>query len=156
MPAREGPATPSGPPTHRARWSGTGGDPSSTHFRTKDPTLQPELPGDGLSWLIRLDRRGDPGYDGGMREIEMSSTRQVLEGTWEEIARYGETLAAGQRVRLIVLTPEENGEASPSTAGKGPGAMITLGMFPQLQALTEDDFRAAEFHGDPDDGLDWS
>jgi hypothetical protein len=91
-----------------------------------------------------------------MRENEMSSTRQVLEGTWEEIARYAQTLPAGQRFRLIMLPPEENGGTSPSIGGERPGAMITLGMFPQLQALTDDDFQAAEFHGDPDDGLDWS
>jgi hypothetical protein len=33
--------------------------------------------------------------------------------------------------------------------------MITKGMFPQLRDLTLEDFKAAEFHGDPDDGPDW-
>lgn len=35
------------------------------------------------------------------------------------------------------------------------GQIIKFGMFPELNALTEKDFAAAEFHGDPDDGLDW-
>lgn len=39
---------------------------------------------------------------------------------------------------------------------KPKGQMIRRGMFPELLALTDEDFKAAEFHGDPDDGLDWS
>ncbi len=31
-----------------------------------------------------------------------------------------------------------------------------FGMIPTLGDLTEEDFKSAEFHGDPDDGLDWS
>ena len=79
----------------------------------------------------------------------------VMEGTWEEITHYARNLAADQKVRLIVLTEQANSE-DPAGAGSRGGAMISRGMFPQLQALTDADFRAAEFHGDPDDGLDWS
>jgi hypothetical protein len=42
-----------------------------------------------------------------MREAEMSSTRQILEGTWEEIAQHAERFA-GKRLRVEVL---ENGQA---------------------------------------------
>ncbi len=38
---------------------------------------------------------------------------------------------------------------------KPEGRMIRFGMFPELLALTDEDFKTAEFHGDPDDGLDW-
>lgn len=77
---------------------------------------------------------------------------QVLEGTWEEILRQADRLA-GKRVRLTIL--EER--PLPDSTQAGPsGGRIYFGMFPQLGDLTEEDFRAAEFHGDPDDGLDWT
>ena len=53
---------------------------------------------------------------------------------------------------LVTFLPSGNGASTP----KPPGQMMTLGMFPQLRELTDEDFKAAEFHGDPDDGLDWS
>jgi hypothetical protein len=34
--------------------------------------------------------------------------------------------------------------------------MITLGMFKDDRQSTEEDFAIAEFHGDVEDGLDWS
>jgi hypothetical protein len=34
--------------------------------------------------------------------------------------------------------------------------MITLGMFKGDRQSTEEDFAIAEFHGDAEDGLDWS
>lgn len=37
-----------------------------------------------------------------------------------------------------------------------PAKMITLGMFRGDQQSTEADFAIAEFHGDAEDGLDWS
>ena len=55
---------------------------------------------------------------------------------------------------LVTFLPESNGSA-PKAAPR-QGQMIYKGMFPQLLDLTEEDFKAAEFHGDPDDGLDWS
>jgi hypothetical protein len=65
-----------------------------------------------LSWLTHLDCRVDPGYDGEMSETEMSSSRQILEGTWEEIAQQADRLA-GKRVRVEVL---ENGQADAGSA----------------------------------------
>lgn len=49
-----------------------------------------------------------------------------------------------------------NGSKAPQEEPVKQGQMIRKGMFPQLLALTDEDFKAAEFHGDPDDGLDWS
>jgi hypothetical protein len=46
----------------------------------------------------------------------MSTTRQVIEGTWEEIAQYAESLA-GQRLRVEVLEPEA---AAPPVNGPRP------------------------------------
>ena len=80
---------------------------------------------------------------------------RVMEGTWEEISRCSAELA-GQRVRLIVLTPERIGEATAGGDDGPAGAMISRGMFPQLRGLTDADLAAAEFRGDADDGLDWS
>jgi hypothetical protein len=79
----------------------------------------------------------------------MAQQQQVLEGTWEEIQRHAAELKLnGRHVKLIVS--DELVEKKPQ------GQMMTFGMFPQLQTLTDEDFKAAEFHGDPDDGLDWS
>jgi hypothetical protein len=33
---------------------------------------------------------------------------------------------------------------------KPPGRMMTLGMFPELKGITEEDFKAAEWHGEPE------
>ena len=43
-------------------------------------------------------------------------------------------------------------------ADKAPetGQMIYKGMFQTDHDITDEDFKIAEFHGDPDDGLDWS
>ena len=71
--------------------------------------------------------------------------RSTIEGTWDEIARLGETFA-GRRFRITVL-PEDAAEAS---------TQIIAGMFPEFKLLTDDDLKITEFHGDPDDGLDWS
>ncbi len=55
---------------------------------------------------------------------------------------------------LVTFLPESNG-SSPKAAPK-QGQMIYKGMFKTDRDLTEEDFKIAEFHGDPDDGLDWS
>lgn len=83
----------------------------------------------------------------------MSLTNQTLEGTWEEIARHGERLA-GQRVRLIILggDPAGGDQTGPSPA---EGSPIYFGMFPGSIETSDEEFRSAEFHGDPEDGLDW-
>ncbi|MEN9220965.1 MAG: hypothetical protein Q6M04_00855 [Thermostichus sp. BF3_bins_97] len=46
-------------------------------------------------------------------------------------------------------------ETEPVSSAK-QGQMMTLGMFAGTLKSTEEDFKLAEFHGDPDDGLDWS
>jgi hypothetical protein len=69
-------------------------------------------------------------------------TQEVLEGTWEQILTQGSRLA-GKRVRLTVLPGEESA-----------GPILKRGLFPQLQVLTDEDFKAAEFRGDAEDGLD--
>lgn len=72
---------------------------------------------------------------------------QILEGTWEELARHAPELL-GKRLRLTVLDdPADN---------VGPRRQyLTFGMFPQDRDLSEEEFRLAEFHGDADDLLDW-
>jgi hypothetical protein len=77
----------------------------------------------------------------GIGEGEMS---QVLEGTWEEILAH-ETSLRGKRVRLEVLANEAAPQEHPSSR---EARMMRFGMFPQLQALTEEDFKSAEWRGD--------
>lgn len=55
---------------------------------------------------------------------------------------------------LVTFLPDNDGEASSQSPTQG--RRMTFGMFPQLRQLTDADFQAAEFHGDPDDGLDGS
>jgi hypothetical protein len=79
---------------------------------------------------------------------------RVIEGTWEEIARYaGELAATGKRLKLIVPTDETPSETLPEAR---PLGRAYFGMFKGATEATEEDFKEAEFHGDPDDGLDWS
>ena len=80
----------------------------------------------------------------------MAQQVQVIEGTWEEIMAHAERYS-GKRLRLQILSDNlshaENGEAAPQ-----PGTTrVTFGMFPQLNDLTEEDFRRAEWRGE---GLD--
>lgn len=85
----------------------------------------------------------------------MSPTDYILEGTWEEIARQGDRLA-GQHVRLTILHDEQTRAVHVAEDSGGAGTQIYFGMFPGAVEPTDEDFRSAEFHGDPDDGLDWS
>jgi hypothetical protein len=64
----------------------------------------------------------------------------VLEGSWEEVLSHHSELE-GKRVKLIVL-PE-----SPHGTAREP-KKLQFGMFPQLQDLTEEDFKSAEWSGD--------
>lgn len=75
---------------------------------------------------------------------------QVLEGTWEELARHAPEFL-GKRLRLVVLD-EPAGSAEPPA---GSTEYLAFGMFPVDRDLTDEDFRLAEFHGDPDDLLEW-
>ena len=73
---------------------------------------------------------------------------EVLEGTWEELSRQADRFA-GRRLRVTIL--DENGMSGQPTRGRP----IRFGMFGGVPQPSEDDFRSAEFHGDPDDGLAW-
>ena len=80
--------------------------------------------------------------------------QQVIEGTWEEIARHaGELAASGKRLKLIVPSDETQ---SGTRSEPRPAGRAYFGMFKGATEATEEDFTEAEFHGDPDDGLDWS
>lgn len=46
-------------------------------------------------------------------------------------------------------------DGSPDAGPREPSVPIRFGMFSGPVETTEEDFRIAEFHGDPDDGLDW-
>lgn len=65
-----------------------------------------------------------------------------------------------QEARVLITfldksTSNSNGQSPKEPEPTKKGKMMRFGMFPQLLALTDEDFKAAEFHGDPDDGLDW-
>ncbi len=62
----------------------------------------------------------------------------IYEGVLEELLT-GHPELAKQRVRLTAL---ENIEMPKNAA---PDGMIRFGMFPELQALTEDDFKSVEW-----------
>lgn len=79
--------------------------------------------------------------------------QEVLEGTWEEIARQAPRFA-GHRVRVTILNEAQAGSAQ-HDSGRTPGSFAYFGMFRGAPDPTDEDFRSAEFHGDPDDGLDW-
>jgi hypothetical protein len=71
---------------------------------------------------------------------------KILEGTWEEIASHAAEFN-GHRLRVTIL---------PDGPQPGSNKITAKGMFPNLADITEEDFKIAEFHGDPDDGLDWN
>ncbi len=54
-----------------------------------------------------------------------------------------------------VLVTFLKGDGANGSAKAVTGRMITFGMFPELNALTDEDFKAAEFHGDSDAGPEW-
>lgn len=66
---------------------------------------------------------------------------QVYEGTPEQLAKQLRQLPNTQKYRMTVI-PEET--ETPQEQPK----LITFGMFPQLQSLTEEDFRTAEWRGE--------
>jgi hypothetical protein len=81
---------------------------------------------------------------------------QVLEGTWEEVERQLRSLALPKERRVKVVVSEEVPSPPGATAGVHKPGIMRRGMFPELRGLTDEDLKSAEFHGDPDDGLDWS
>ena len=50
--------------------------------------------------------------------------------------------------RRVLVTFLEGGTANGSAKAEG-GRMITFGMFPELNVLTDEDFKATEFHSPP-------
>jgi hypothetical protein len=80
--------------------------------------------------------------------------QQVIAGTWEQIAQYaGEFAGSGKRLKLIIPADEiPSGQSSKAR----PAGRAYFGMFKGEKQATEEGFKEAEFHGDPDDGLDWS
>ena len=68
---------------------------------------------------------------------------ETLEGTWEELARHVDKFA-GHRLRVVIL-PDEAPRPRPQ--------QIVKGMFPQLVAVTEEDFKAAEYQSRDDEEL---
>ena len=65
---------------------------------------------------------------------------EIIEGTWKEVVKRAASISLDAHVRLEVL------------GGQG-GKMITKGMFPQLKALTDEDFKSAEWHGSAEGDL---
>lgn len=74
----------------------------------------------------------------------MNAAPEIIEGTWDEIARQASRFQ-GRRLRVAIL---------PDDGKPAPGKRIIRGMFPQFSVLTEEDFKSAEFQGDPDEVLD--
>ncbi len=76
--------------------------------------------------------------------------KQVLEGTWEQVALHAEQLS-GRRVSLTIL---DGGLCAKNSSGSSaPGAMLRRGMFPQLNGLTDEAFQSAEWRGEDPDKL---
>src|SRR5437867_1157811 len=106
-----------------------------------------------LSQLAQCILKTSPKFGHGREWREMTE-QQVIEGTWEEIASHaGELAASGKRLKLIIPADEPRGESSPEAR---PDGRAYFGMFKGPSESTEEVFKEAEFHGDPDDGLDWS
>jgi hypothetical protein len=72
---------------------------------------------------------------------------QVYEGTPDQLVEQLSKLPKARKYRVTVISDEaEAAERQPD--------MIAFGMFPQLLALTEEDFKSAERRGE-DIGLWW-
>ena len=75
----------------------------------------------------------------------------TIEGVYKDgKVELSEMPAHIEESRVLVTFLENKTDGAPKK-----GQMMRYGMFPQLQELTDEDFKSAEFHGDPDDGLDW-
>jgi hypothetical protein len=66
---------------------------------------------------------------------------QIILGQWEEVSRRHSSELKGHRVEIRVLD---------QTARSSPPRMIFEGMFPQLAAISEEDFAKAEWRGPKD------
>ena len=65
---------------------------------------------------------------------------QIYEGTPEQLIKQFSRLPASHKYKVVVTSDEPNTAVAPR--------MITFGMFPQLQSLTEEDIKSAEWHGE--------
>src|SRR5947207_3724568 len=66
---------------------------------------------------------------------------QIYEGTPEQLVKQLRKLPNTRKYKMTVAP----GEPELNTTQR---KMITFGMFPQLQALTEEDFKSAEWRGE--------
>ena len=67
---------------------------------------------------------------------------QIILGNWDEISRSYASELEGHRVEIRVLD---------EVASTRPPKLIFEGMYPQLSAITDADFKSAEWRG-PKDG----
>ena len=78
----------------------------------------------------------------------------TLEGIYKDGRVELEETPAGIAEGRVLVTFLPNGNGTPAPPPQGQ--MMYFGMFPTSRDLTEEDFKIAGFHGDSDDGLDWS
>jgi hypothetical protein len=81
------------------------------------------------------------------QEARTMAQPQVLEGTGEELEPMLKRMPK-QRFRLILLPGEEGQAEPPEPTQEERGQLLQFGMFPQLLALTEEDFQNAEWRGE--------
>lgn len=74
--------------------------------------------------------------------------QQAFEGTGEELQEHLKQHPHA-RFRLVLLAPEDGEQGDTSEQSRAVG--LRRGMFPQLRGLTEEDFKAAEWHGETSD-----
>ncbi|MDQ3815445.1 MAG: hypothetical protein M3347_16130 [Armatimonadota bacterium] len=78
----------------------------------------------------------------------------TVEGVYKQgQIELSETPPGVQEARVIVVFLDANGQGSPQTEAKAAPQYLRHGQFPELKSVTEEDFRMAEWHGDPDDEL---
>lgn len=78
----------------------------------------------------------------------------TIEGVYRDgRGELSETPKGAEERPVLVTFLERNG--ANGSAEAQAGQMITFGMFPELSALTDEDFKAAEFRGDAGDGPEW-
>jgi hypothetical protein len=71
----------------------------------------------------------------------MMAQTQIYLGTPAQLVKQISKLPAAETYQITVTHQEAETESKQSK-------MITFGMFPQLQSLTEGDFKGAEWHGE--------
>lgn len=76
--------------------------------------------------------------------------QQILKGTWEKMIQHGPQLS-GERVRLTVL-PDDGLASGGETKVHPQSYGFYYGVFSGEPQPRDEDFKSAEFHGDPDEG----